>query len=807
MQRCRSLAAASLAFAAVMSRRLGDSPALIVGVSVFAGGVVTYIFWLTRSLWSEQDLDGLKGLFDYPSAYLGDVLLLPVAAAGLAALCHRLGVSPLNGPALAAGAAGLLVGTLTQILWLLDPHPGLNWTLTSPHHFNIAGIWHTFYLILASATFGSLGLASLLAVRKARRDGRHGLLRTLLDSPEAMIALTGLLGFVVLLARDSIPRGLANWSSVVAVLVAMVCVISLSRWALASEWHALRWPLSWAVWNAAVIVLCVELLPHAFDAVDRGFQLGLAASALSTVAISVLATYRDQPKALNLATARHLAAISAALTPACALAWALLALFVQTKPYLFAVAIWMVVLGPIVLDLLAWLRMPQADIKNDAPVVISVWSIGAITLLASARDWTHVARGPSSEIAVVVIVAVLSGVLFRPIRRRIGGLLRKVPEPGQSEATNSAAQLPSIRNLDFDKAFLIIAAGAAFLALCSLAHSTLAARQPIHAGAEPPDPTATSLIAVGVVAVGALGARLKLPAAALILVVWPCGLFWTGMVTIPKGLTSHLDGTTAIIIALIVLASVIYGVWTLNSIVSNVVLLRGSELPGTYVLIVAGCVASSIVTGYAASTGALGPSLDRPYPFWWGIISALLVLLVNCAVVGTAAIAAAPVTHRAEDFGHPLGKGVFQDGPLFSFLFLIAAVFPTQSAMFSTESDFWARLTTSFTVASPMLTFFVLAFLASMTLNADHAMNELRRLTQGDAGALSRATKCVEDNEHHGKRIRSYWGYLRKPSVERGSNVDQAVLVHAHCANQNLLAYVFTAATLFGALVLVGERE
>jgi len=69
----------------------------------------------------------------------------------------------------AAAVTGGLVGLATQVLWLLDDHPRLNWTLPEPHRFNGAGIYHGVYLVIMSAVFAGLWISVVRRVRAAAR--------------------------------------------------------------------------------------------------------------------------------------------------------------------------------------------------------------------------------------------------------------------------------------------------------------------------------------------------------------------------------------------------------------------------------------------------------------------------------------------------------------------------------------------------------------------------------------------------------------------------------------------------------------
>lgn len=84
------------------------------------------------------------GLYDYYASSYGDGILLPLAAFLVEwALLNR---KPQLVSNIVGAAIGLTLGIILQTLWLLDPDPGVNWTLISPGQFNVAGWYHAAFL-------------------------------------------------------------------------------------------------------------------------------------------------------------------------------------------------------------------------------------------------------------------------------------------------------------------------------------------------------------------------------------------------------------------------------------------------------------------------------------------------------------------------------------------------------------------------------------------------------------------------------------------------------------------------------------
>jgi hypothetical protein len=107
-----------------------DRPALLTGSAVFVSGFgAVWLMWTIGEHAPE-----LPGLTSYQSATWGDGLLLPIASASLVYAIRRL--PPAHREVLwcsAAAVLGALTGAATQVFWLLDPSPRLNWTLPAPH--------------------------------------------------------------------------------------------------------------------------------------------------------------------------------------------------------------------------------------------------------------------------------------------------------------------------------------------------------------------------------------------------------------------------------------------------------------------------------------------------------------------------------------------------------------------------------------------------------------------------------------------------------------------------------------------------
>jgi ABC-type Co2+ transport system permease subunit len=142
-----------------------DTVALSIALAVLLTG-----FGMLCCLWFFGRWPShVPGLFDYRSATWGDGILLPISAFALAHASRQL--PPASGELqwnIAAALAGVTVAAAAQILWLLDPHPRLNWTIPAPHRLNYAGVYHAVFLVAASGLFTVLWVLALRRMRAAR---------------------------------------------------------------------------------------------------------------------------------------------------------------------------------------------------------------------------------------------------------------------------------------------------------------------------------------------------------------------------------------------------------------------------------------------------------------------------------------------------------------------------------------------------------------------------------------------------------------------------------------------------------------
>jgi hypothetical protein len=214
----------------------------------------------------------LRGLYSYRSATLGDGLLLPVWAYGLAraaAVRERWpgrSILVIVGVALAGGVAGVA----TQIAWLRSATTAPNWTIPAPHTFNFAGWYHAAFLSVASGMFAAFGAASWLRVRHE-------------PSAQALARLRGPGAF--LLTLDNVPTGQDPWRASTFVLPVVTLVILYVL--LVSATHGRGIKVSAELTVASVLPVAAFTAVFWPGSVFRGLTVLLALAALlGGVAIS-----------------------------------------------------------------------------------------------------------------------------------------------------------------------------------------------------------------------------------------------------------------------------------------------------------------------------------------------------------------------------------------------------------------------------------------------------------------------------------------------------------------------------------------
>jgi hypothetical protein len=136
-----------------------DRTALGSGVAVACAGFgVMSLFWMV-----DPKNPRVRGFPDYLSATWGDAICLPVFSTAAVYLVRNLPAARTERRAgVSAGIVGLLLGIGTQVAWLADDAPELNWTLPEPHRFTPAGVYHGVFLSWVAALTAGVATVALL---------------------------------------------------------------------------------------------------------------------------------------------------------------------------------------------------------------------------------------------------------------------------------------------------------------------------------------------------------------------------------------------------------------------------------------------------------------------------------------------------------------------------------------------------------------------------------------------------------------------------------------------------------------------
>jgi hypothetical protein len=142
--------------------------------------------------------EGVLKLHDYLSATWGDAILLPVSLASLTYAYRMIPPTSHDRAWVLAGAAcGAVGGLITQVRWLLDDDPQLNWTIPAPHIFYGAGIYHAVFLTASAATFAGLWMGV------SRRWAYSTTVASRRAAAAIAVAFLGGMAFIVLLILDN----------------------------------------------------------------------------------------------------------------------------------------------------------------------------------------------------------------------------------------------------------------------------------------------------------------------------------------------------------------------------------------------------------------------------------------------------------------------------------------------------------------------------------------------------------------------------------------------------------------------------
>jgi hypothetical protein len=245
----------------------------------FLAGLVLPVWWLVSA-----HHGGVPGLGAFPSAYLGDTVLLPLGCVMTAAGISNLPPAPRErtvGLVSAAVAAAVSVGI--QADWLRDPSTQPNWTLPHEGELDAAGWWHAAYFTGMSVLLVTLTMVFLARVRAGRLAGNPAV-REVSSGTGAALLLAGWLGYTALAVHDDLSGPLA--SSAVSVLVVVAVVLLIAGTAIGVAYGRMASVLIRPVLVAAGCAAAVTAFAVAPLAVQGALSIPLAAVACTIAGVA-----------------------------------------------------------------------------------------------------------------------------------------------------------------------------------------------------------------------------------------------------------------------------------------------------------------------------------------------------------------------------------------------------------------------------------------------------------------------------------------------------------------------------------------
>lgn len=228
-------------------------------VAVLLAGLVLPAWWLLTA-----HPRGLPGLGDFPSAYLGDSVLLPAGCLVLL-LGIRL-LAPARRERRAAVVAALVAAVAAvgvQAEWLEDPTTQLDWTMPSTGHFDAAGWWHAAYFTGMSMVLLVLVIVFLARIRAARRAAQQAV-TALSSGTGAAAVLTAWGSYAALAIHDYLSGPAGTSSSISSFALAGTVVLAaaaMTGFAYGREALILARPLLLAAAGIAVITSLATARP------------------------------------------------------------------------------------------------------------------------------------------------------------------------------------------------------------------------------------------------------------------------------------------------------------------------------------------------------------------------------------------------------------------------------------------------------------------------------------------------------------------------------------------------------------------
>ncbi len=772
---------------AAVENPLPESPVrVLTPLALAAGGLVLGGFVVLAGFAALSPRgENLPGLLAFPSAYVGDSVLLPLAILLLIAGAQALPPARTErAVTLVAGLLGAAGALLTQLMWLHDNHPQLNWTLPEPHYFTAAGKWHAAYAVVTAGILTAALAAMLIRVGGARAlpDVRQRLVR-LLAGPGSAAVCGCLLGYAVLAVRDSISATLASQSSIVALATAALALVIMTAAAAGMQIRALCRPALFGVLAAIALGLAAQ----APWSTEYGRVLSTVGVGLVGVGVALALLIRD---------------LNGNVPYRPELAWAVLVGLVSP---LFLTATW-----TLSADAIAGQHWPQAAAWSGGFVVALIllplvgrggqgirwlnqgWDVlavfaalGGLGLLAvSAPRWRE--DNDLTRVLGFLTAVLIVWRLFPIMRRRFDLEVREEKDPAGPDGSYTLP--PVSRRAARFALLLVVVSGAAaiFLTLAVTLATMTDVRYLAGSGIQPKLAllAGVGLVACGFAALLGLGrARVLRWASALVAMSWPVTLVFVG--TYRLNLFALLGG-------------LLLALWTLNSVICNSALLRLRRVDAPLWVAAGLLTASAGLSGYAALTFVLAEP-PRLYSWAGGVCAGVLILAVQAALsVIVGRLAAPPASEMTR---HDLGHNLIQDATLVSLLYVCAGLIPSVAwAHLPTELGDWARSLAVAALCLPFMMFFLSPYRWLLDNNLRHLDSETTTRAD-DPATLQRA---LDGEKRMWARNQLLWRAATR-GLDGGEQERFLRVLAAHIRNQNLIGSLIVILSVAGMLVLMNK--
>jgi len=780
-----------------MIRRYRTS--IAVGSILSCGFGVLAILWFMRGIWLTDPPAHLKGLFAYPSAYLGDSLLIPAAVALTLAGASQLPRTSRDRmlAAFAAALAGLLaIGT--QFLWLIDRNPETNWTFPEPHRFNIAGVWHAMWFVAASATL--MFAITLLSCRisAALRGNVRNTAVAMLRSAGPSFALAALFTYAVLATRDSLASTFSARSSLLAIGTAAVALLLLATLVLRRSIVLLapHWVLAM---GAAVAVTMAVSAPWS---AERTQILGEASSALVGIGLMLLSLspgrelpadsyldYRPNPAQVLLG-----GTILVVLLPSF---WAYTSAAVVQLRWTDAVLWLLGYSATITIILLVLVRQNRLGWLRQAADVMLV-SVAFCTIALAALTVPHWQQAADLGPLVSVLVgAAISMLLFPILKVRMQLEISDESAPADEHGSfglAGAAKLSATATVGMLLVFGL--AGAVSL----LAFTLAAAIDRVYVADSGAMRQIWPLVATGaaLVLITTVLVRLRIQwlteplraLAPLLALGWPVALI----------VVVGIRGTPPVT-AVAIAGGVVLALWSVDTMVNNIGTLRGGGVDGPLWAATGAVAVSGFFSGFIASSAALAASSSHVYTWFAGLSAATAILLVNGAM--TVAIGHLSSTPDRGGTRHGMSHNLVQDSILVFMLYTITLVIPATTLLhLPPDLGVWARLIATFAIVGPFLAYFLRPYEWLLELNLQHVSREITTRAEEE-----HVTRTAVNSERGLLRrnvviVRAANGTLDGPPQHRFLRA-----LNAHVRNQSTMSNTLLLISLVGFVILLGGKS